>query len=73
MPVRIPFGKYKGEHIEDVAEDDPSYLTWLLGQTWANDELLEAAQFALEAPSGSVTSRGRVVKKARCERGFPDA
>ena len=64
--MRIPFGTaHRGEHVEDVAEDDPGYLTWLVDQTWVSDELREAAAAALEAPSGQVTSRGRVVKKAR--------
>lgn len=26
----FPFGKYKGEQIEDVIEDDPSYLEWVV-------------------------------------------
>lgn len=28
----INFGKYKGEKLEDIAEKDPGYLKWLLGQ-----------------------------------------
>ena len=66
--MRIPFGKHKSEHIEDVAEDDPDYLRWMLRENAGDEALLEAAAQALEAPSSSVTSRGRVVKKARVER-----
>lgn len=28
----LPFGKYRGEKIEKVAQDDPGYLRWLLQQ-----------------------------------------
>lgn len=26
----MPFGKHKGEYIEDIAESDPDYLWWVL-------------------------------------------
>lgn len=25
----MPFGKHKGEQVEDLIDDDPSYLAWL--------------------------------------------
>lgn len=28
----IGFGKYKGEMVEDLIEDDPQYLAWLYEQ-----------------------------------------
>jgi DNA polymerase III epsilon subunit-like protein len=28
----IPFGKYRGEKLEDIAKTDPGYLKWLLNQ-----------------------------------------
>ena len=32
--VIIPFGKYKGAPIEEVAARDPQYLAWLQTQDW---------------------------------------
>ena len=34
---RINFGKYKGELLKDVAQKDPRYLKWLLGQKEENN------------------------------------
>ncbi len=34
----IPFGKYRGEKIEDIAQKDPAYLKWLLAQKEASDQ-----------------------------------
>ncbi len=62
--MMLLFGKHNGEHVEDIAEDDPGYLRWLVDQTWADEELREAAAFALEASSGRSRSIGRVVRKA---------
>lgn len=28
----IPFGKYNGKKVSDVAIEDPNYLSWLLAQ-----------------------------------------
>lgn len=30
----IPFGKYKGTSIHDIAAQDPAYLQWLMQQAW---------------------------------------
>ena len=38
---RFPFGKYKGELVGSVIEDDPSYIAWLLDKT--DHTLTEAA------------------------------
>jgi len=61
--MRMPFGKYKGQHLEDIANEDPGYLQWVEGNVDdLDDDLREAINYALEAPSGRVTSLGRVVK-----------
>lgn len=36
-PNVVPFGKYKGQPIEVMAED-PSYVEWLNGQGWVKDK-----------------------------------
>jgi len=28
----MPFGKYRGRRLGNIAEDDPEYLTWLVTQ-----------------------------------------
>lgn len=28
----LDFGKYKGEQIEDILEDNPSYLIWIIDE-----------------------------------------
>ena len=28
----MPFGKYKGQRVDAVADDDPGYLRWLLAE-----------------------------------------
>lgn len=30
----IPFGKYKGRPVEEIAMCDPQYIQWLMGQAW---------------------------------------
>ena len=30
----MPFGKYKGNLLEDIVDDDPDYVDWMLGQEW---------------------------------------
>ncbi len=34
----INFGKYKGEKLEDIAQKDPGYLKWLLGEKMKSEE-----------------------------------
>jgi uncharacterized protein (DUF3820 family) len=29
----IPFGKYEGQTVQEVLDEDPEYLVWLDGQT----------------------------------------
>jgi len=61
--MRMPFGKFKGEHLEDI--DDTSYLTWLEQQDWLKPELRAAVQHEIDRRTGDVTSAGRVVKKGK--------
>jgi exodeoxyribonuclease X len=61
--MRLPFGKYKGEHVEDIANEDPGYLRWMEENANLDDELRDAINYALEAPTGRVTSVGRVVRR----------
>ena len=35
-PRLLPFGKYKGKSVEEVAKFDVSYLQWLSKQTYLN-------------------------------------
>ena len=37
-PNIIPFGKYKGQHIEDVLQSDPSYVLWLANSMRRNSD-----------------------------------
>lgn len=39
----MPFGKHKGEQIEDLIYDDPSYLAWLI-----NEEMVDFDVAVLE-------------------------
>ncbi len=41
----MPFGKYKGRQVEDVIEDDPSYVRWMA----ENSDNIEFDNEALEA------------------------
>lgn len=46
--AEMPFGKHKGEHIEDVPT---SYLTWLVEQEWCEEKfysLYDAALIEIE-------------------------
>ena len=40
------FGKHKGQQVEDVVEDDPSYVRWLCENTETDfdDEVLESLE-----------------------------
>lgn len=37
-PNFIPFGKYKGKHIEDILETDPQYIYWLSNNYSGNNK-----------------------------------
>ena len=43
MDDLMPFGKYKGQMIEDLLEDDPEYMKWAAEYTDIRftDEVLE--------------------------------
>jgi len=34
----MPFGKYKGEEIVEIASKDPNYIEWLKNQNWLNSD-----------------------------------
>jgi len=36
---KMPFGKYKGQSLLSIAEEDPQYLTWILKNTDITAEL----------------------------------
>lgn len=42
----MPFGKHKGKQIEDLVEDEPSYIRWLCenANTEFDDTVLEALE-----------------------------
>lgn len=44
--VRMPFGKYRGETIQDILDCDPNYLVWAHNNTdfELGHELLELAE-----------------------------
>ena len=66
--MRLPFGEHQGEHIVDIAAENPGYLHWMLKELDdLDDDLREEIDHALSHGPGSggrVTSRGRVVRKA---------
>lgn len=43
----IQFGKYEGEDLTSVANNDPSYLYWALGEFDLDSDEVEAIQTAL--------------------------
>lgn len=34
----LDFGKYEGEQIEDIIEDDPNYITWMYEHNFEFDD-----------------------------------
>lgn len=40
--IIMPFGKYKGEYIADIAHTDMKYLEWCLDNTDLRGELKDA-------------------------------
>ena len=40
----FPFGKYKGERVSDVHQENPSYLDWCLDQEWLKPEMRKVIQ-----------------------------
>ena len=49
----IPFGKHCGETIEEVIDNDPSYITWAI-----NNELIHLNNEAYEIYDGAVNRAG---------------
>lgn len=46
LQSEFKFGKCKGDQVEDVLEDDPSYIRWMVENTNTqfDDEVLEALE-----------------------------
>lgn len=40
--VFVNFGKYSGKSLQEIGENDPSYLIWLKKQPYISDEIKEA-------------------------------
>jgi uncharacterized protein (DUF3820 family) len=45
----MPFGKYQGDDIEEIAERDPDYLRWVADQWWCHGWLEAEIRWALFA------------------------
>lgn len=37
--IKMPFGKYRGETLSDLAKKDGGYLIWVFNQEWTNERL----------------------------------
>lgn len=59
MSDSIPFGKYRGEPIEEVPS---GYLTWLLEQEWLDGEVADIVRDELGERFG-IVGRERVVER----------
>ena len=56
--MKMPFGKYKGEDLEDIPVD---YLMWLEeNATHLNKLLRDEINYIIERKTGDITSLGRV-------------
>jgi DNA polymerase-3 subunit epsilon/exodeoxyribonuclease X len=42
---KLPFGKYSGRYIEEIAENDPAYLRWMMGNI---DDMDEDLAYSIE-------------------------
>lgn len=55
--MKMPFGKYKGEHIEDIPTN---YLKWLEEQPNIDSELRRHLNHEIERREGNRSSKGFV-------------
>ena len=64
--VVLPFGKFRGQTIDHVAESDAGllYLDWLIGQNWIRDGL----RTALETYLGDPGIKGEIEKVMKVRR-----
>lgn len=53
--MKMPFGKYKGEQLEDLPD---SYLYWIAENIEGNAELVKEAEDQLAMRQGQGVSRG---------------
>jgi uncharacterized protein (DUF3820 family) len=51
--VVMPFGKYKGRDLDDIAGSDEGlrYIDWLVGEDWLSGRLREAVEAYLSDPA----------------------
>lgn len=47
--VKIPFGKYAGETVQEVWETNPRYLKWFYWETNGNDHIKNQIRNAFES------------------------
>jgi Exodeoxyribonuclease X-like C-terminal len=43
----IPFGKYRGQEIEQIRQRDPAYLQWLMQQAWFSEKFAPIYQVVI--------------------------
>jgi hypothetical protein len=53
----IPFGKYRGQEIEQIRQRDPAYLQWLVQQAWFSEKFAPIYQLVINnfAPASEET------------------
>ncbi len=65
--VTFNFGKFKGRHLDQVAQESPDYIEWILGQSFLEDtkELVMEAQHRVDGnePADRAEENGRTGKK----------
>lgn len=44
----MPFGKYAGETLGSIAQEDPQYLGWLCEQDWLQEKFSDLRDEVLE-------------------------
>jgi hypothetical protein len=48
-PAMLYFGKYKGQTVESIAQQDPEYLRWLYAQGWTKPKLRKLIDDAFQS------------------------
>ena len=56
--LSIWFGKYKGQTVANVVENDPSYAKWLTEQTWLKPNLKNSILKALPTQPDDTSTEG---------------
>jgi|SRR5262249_8295405 len=52
----MPFGKYKGRLLEEILTDDPSYLDWIVEQSWFRSEFPALHRAVINLDATEMTS-----------------